>query len=346
MISRIKHLKVFLNDPNKKGFLRMIKEIFIFTLIKKELPTDYFRKFLYRKDIVDYKNYLSLKQYYSIINSPYITNKNVEDIMHNKLSFAFYCEKKRLLVPLLASYNFKNTFYFNKNIIKIKNNKELVNFYKNVFNYYDKEKLFLKPINGGGGYGCILIEKDRIEEHITLNAKTLLNNNYIHQEVISQHSDINKMYSKSVNTLRIDTYLDKNENIHVISSAMRFGIGDNITDNAGSGGFYVSVDSSCGRLKGKGIQDLTKGGNEFLNHPNTHTKIDDFKIPFYNEALDLAKKSAEYFPTRLIGWDIAISETAPIIIEGNPKPSLHLTGTAFGGYLKHPLIQEILKEIK
>ena len=52
-LSRIKHINVFFKDPDKKGILRIIKEAIHFALLKKTVPTDYFRKFLYRKDVKD-----------------------------------------------------------------------------------------------------------------------------------------------------------------------------------------------------------------------------------------------------------------------------------------------------
>ncbi len=46
----------------------------------------------------------------------------------------------------------------------------------------------------------------------------------------------------------------------------------------------------------------------------------------------------------MIGWDVAISENGPLIIEGNDNNSLFMSDIAYGGYLKHPLFKEILEE--
>ena len=77
---------VVLNDKNKKNWFKIFKEAIVFGWIKKELPIDYFRKFLYRKEITDYKNYLSLKEYISIIQSPKMLIPEVTAISNNKLS--------------------------------------------------------------------------------------------------------------------------------------------------------------------------------------------------------------------------------------------------------------------
>ena len=46
MLSRFKGLKVFFGDSDKKNGFKIIFEALNYGFIKKELPTDYFRKFL------------------------------------------------------------------------------------------------------------------------------------------------------------------------------------------------------------------------------------------------------------------------------------------------------------
>ncbi|MCF7568631.1 hypothetical protein L3X37_09665 [Sabulilitoribacter arenilitoris] len=346
MLSRLRHLNVFIKDKNKKGWLKIIKEIIHFSWVKKDIPSDYFRKFLYRNDVSDYTNYLTLKEYYSIINSPKIIVPEAGSILNNKLSFALFAEKNKLPTPKLISYNLTNSFFFNGSFKTIKSSNDLIAFFKDVFKQIDKSKLFLKLFNSLGGKGCILLEKNRLNEQISLHKDDLLNNCYIHQKVVIQHSDISKIYNNSINTIRIDTFIDKQKNIHVLSALMRFGAGNSFVDNASAGGFSIALDLNTNKLKGPCRQDLSKGGKVFFAHPDSNTKLDGYKIPYVTEACKLAKTASKLLPSRLIGWDIAITPRGPLIIEGNQGPSLHLTDVAYGGYCKHPIIQDILKEIK
>jgi D-alanine-D-alanine ligase-like ATP-grasp enzyme len=126
---------------------------------------------------------------------------------------------------------------------------------------------------------------------------------------------------------------------------MRFGQGLSWTDNTSGGGFSVAVNGETGALEGPGRQEITKGAGVFYEHPDTHFKFDGFSIPYFKEACDLVKNCAQHFPSRLIGWDIAITEEGPVVIEGNHNPGLHVSDMAYGGYMKHPLIKEILDEI-
>src|SRR5690606_7468083 len=146
--------------------------------------------------------------------------------------------------------------------------------------------------------------------------------------------------------LRIHTFLNKQGQAHVISGFMRFGTGQLVTDNVSSGGFFIALNLENESLKGSGQQSITLGGTTFTHHPDSNIKLDGFKIPFLKEALTISCSAATKIPTRIVGWDIAITNQGPIIIEGNHNPCLHTAGLAYGGLSKNPIIQTILKEIK
>ncbi len=346
MLSRVLNLKFFFRDPDKKRISIIIKEMIIYGWIKKELPTDYIRKFLYRKEIKNYKNYLSLNQFNSIITSKKMVFPEISSILDNKLSFSYYFSQHNLPIPKLLGYNLKSFYYFNDTVKVVTNKSDLADYFKNVFKITGEKKLFLKLLNELGGKGIILLSEETLEMDLALHADGLLNNSYIHQKVLVQHAEINKIHSESINSVRIVTYIDKNNDIHILSALMRFGIGKSIVDNISSGGFFISIDMDSGTLKGYGIQHITKGLLKITKHPNSNVELNGFKIPFFLEACELSKKAAIYLPNRIVGWDIAIGVDGPIIIEGNHNPSLHLSDIAYGGYCTHPLIKEILKDIK
>lgn len=345
MFERIKHLKIFIKDPDKKNWIRIIFECLHFGIIKKELPIDYFRKYLYRKDIKNYKDYLSLKQYFKIIHSPKIKLHDIAPILNNKLSFALFAKEHNLPVPKLISYNLRNTFYLDSTSYYIYNKKDLIDFFKTCFETSKTESLFLKPLNSQGGAGCILLKKENLEDTLTIHFKSILSNSYLNQVVIQQHQVVSKINAHSVNTIRIVTFVDENHTSEIISALMRFGIGDSFVDNAGGGGFYVSVDLETGKLHGVGRQDVSKGGNVFKKHPNTGVVLEGYTIPYFKEVCELVLKVSLLLPTKLVGWDIAITPEGPVIVEGNEGPSLHMSGVAYGGYLKHPIIKELMKKV-
>lgn len=345
MLKRIKNLGVFLNDSDKKNAFKIIKEIIQFTYIKKAIPTDYFRKYLYRNDVLNIKNYLSYKEYNSILLSNKIVLPEVSALLQNKLCFHLVCEKYGIKTPKLISYNFKNSFYYNSKPITLQNLEHLMAFFENVFTTEKVNALFLKPIDGIGGKGCFLLHKENLKNQLLDSEQRLLNNSFLHEEYVLQHPDVNTIHDKSINTLRIVTSIDKKHVSQVVSVLMRFGVGKSITDNLSTGGFYISVDLATGQLAGIGRQDVVMGGNVFTAHPDSKQVLEGFKVPFFKQACDLVLEANRYFPNRIIGWDVAITATGPVIIEANHNPSLDVSDIAYGGYCKHPSIKEILKDI-
>ncbi|MDO5980475.1 sugar-transfer associated ATP-grasp domain-containing protein [Flavivirga spongiicola] len=344
-LKRIGNFKFFFSDPNKKGWGRMFIEIIHFWYVKKELPLDYFRRFLYRKEVKNYTAYLGYRQYEKLIFSKKMVFPEISSILDNKLSMHSYFSSIHLPMPKLVSYNLKNHFYFDNNVYAINNKNDLIDYFSNVFEKSPYNELFLKPLDAQGGKGIFLIKKESLEGQINKHLNNLLKTSFLHEEVIEQHPSLNKIHSKSINTLRIETCLNNKNNMEVLSVVIRFGVGNNIVDNASKGGFYVSVNLDTGLIQGVGRQDFTQGSQVYEKHPDTNIILEGIEVPFFNEACELSKKAAQYLPNRIIGWDVAITPTGPVIIEGNQTPGMDMTDVAYGGYLKHPLIKEMLNEV-
>ena len=49
---------------------------------------------------------------------------------------------------------------------------------------------------------------------------------------------------------------------------------------------------------------------------------------------------------RLIGWDFAITNNGPVLIEGNPRSSFATVEAAFGGYRDKESFKEMLQEAR
>ncbi len=339
-----KRFSVVLQDKNKKGFFQIMKEAFIFWIVKREFPYFYFGKFLYRKEIKNYKDYLSSKEIDKVTLSKNLHNPQYATLLRNKLAFAIYMEKSNMSVPPLTGYNLGNRFFYQSKVQMILDKDGLYNFFKDTFEQIGKTRVFVKAITEMGGVGAYLITKENLKEEIEACGDYILANSCIHQEVVIQHEEINKIYKHSVNTIRFDTYLDKNDNIHILSGYMRFGRGGSVVDNSYSGGFYVAIDLDEGVLKGKSFQMMKYGGVQLDRHPDTGVPFEGYKIPYFKEAVELTKKAVNHIPDRIIGWDIAISVDGPVIIEGNDNTSILGPDLILGGFLSHPISKEIMDE--
>lgn len=342
--NKIKILLGFFRDKRKKSFLKILKEFFSLWMFKKELPIYYF-KYIYRKSILNYKDYLSTNEIRKIVFNNLYHKEELLNIISNKLSFSLYLKKNNLPTPKLISYNLNSNFFYNNTFFSVKCIDDLIVFFDHIFEKSNQKNVFIKPLSSYGGKGCYKINKDNLKEDIQNCGGFIINNDCIHEEVIVQHPKINKIHSKSINTLRIITYIDTKGKIHIPSMFMRFGINDSFVDNAAAGGLFIGVNMEKGTLMQTAHQEIQFGGKELESHPNSNYTFENFEIPYFIEACELAIKAVTYLPDRFIGWDIAISEESPIIIEANEHPDLLLSDIACGGSLKIPLFKKIVKEV-
>ncbi len=338
-------LLVFLKDKRKKNYFKIFKEVIILWISRKEIPFYYF-KHLYKKEITNYKDYLTTKECAKIQFNPDYHKSELVSIIANKLSFSLYCSNNNIPVPELISYNLSSNFFFNSKVYPCSNISDLRNFFNIVFEKSSHSTVFVKPLDSFGGNGCYKISKESLEDNLTEAANFILNNSCIHEEVVKQHEEINSIHPKCINTVRAETYIDKKGEVHLVSALMRFGVGNSYIDNSHAGGFFVSIDLDKGTLKEKGQTFMEFGGYDIYAHPDSGIKFKDFKIPYFKELCDLILKATSFIPDRYIGWDIAISNKGPVIIEANERTNVYGANIAYGGYRKHPLFKEILEETK
>lgn len=102
----------------------------------------------------------------------------------------------------------------------------------------------------------------------------------------------------------------------LLGCRLRLGITKNV-DNLASGGIAAAVDEKSGIVNTAGFySDLTKSPE--LNHPISGMPIKGYQIPYWSEIIQMVKEVAMLHPqNRSIGWDIAITENGPELIEGN-----------------------------
>lgn len=182
--------------------------------------------------------------------------------------------------------------------------------------FITKHKEFMiKPIDGTCGKGIEKVKtKDYSEKDLYKYIKE--KGNVILEEVIKQHPGMNELYPGSINTCRIVTVLNNNE-VNVIVAYLRVGNGAYV-DNFNSGGMVVPVNVKTGAIE---YNALDKQHNLYKEHPATGTKFIGFKIPMWDEALELVKEAGKQIPQiRFAGWDIGISKKGPVLVEVNDFP--------------------------
>ena len=173
--------------------------------------------------------------------------------------------------------------------------------------------VIMKPSIGSmAGHGIVFWSE---EEGVGVLKKFLLeHDNYIIQELIHQHEEINKIYAHSVNSIRIVTCNFKGET-EVLSAVIRIGQGGNKLDNASQGGLFCGINED-GTLKKYGY---SKYGETCTVHPQGAV-FAECRIPNFEKCKDLVINLSNRFLriSKLISWDLAVDENSePTIIEVN-----------------------------
>lgn len=203
------------------------------------------------------------------------------------------------------------------------------------------KKFIVKPVDGLGGTG-VRIEESKNIKNPSRYRDQLFKKELFLEEFIVQHKTWAKLCPESVNTIRVMTSISNGEP-KIFFAAARVGNGKSVADNFHQGGMGVLVDYEKGILVGKAID---KELNEYVVHPATEVKFDGFEIPYWEEIVSMCLEAATVEETvHVIGWDVAITEKGPMIIEGNNGPGFDLVQVLEQHGTKY-MLEEIKKELK
>jgi len=288
--SSLKSLYIVSKKVKQKCNKKFIVLDMIYCAIKYQAAFyDYLEFEFYSLNKEQRKTYLTSGKNNEIIKK--FNNKNYWDILDDKSKF---------------NEQFKK--YINREYLKpYSTEEEFNNFIKH------KDKIIIKPINGIGGDGIKIIN--------TNNCNYWEIKKYLIEDVIIQNKELADLYDKSVNTIRIFTFCD-GQNSYLLQAILKIG-NNSITDNFSSGGMYAFLDE-------KGIvitPAIDKDDNNFEIHPISKKQILGFKVPLFDDAVELVLKASKEIPQiGYIGWDVAISKKyGPLLIEGNSYPAQDLT---------------------
>lgn len=173
-----------------------------------------------------------------------------------------------------------------------------------------------------GGKGVEYIDttnknKREIYDRFIKEGKILL------EEPIKQTEEMAKLSVNSVNTIRTGTAIDKDGNVHILYTVLRVSGSKSFLDNASQGGYWTLL-SEDGEITKPMYKNLPK---EYITevNPITGFKYTGFKIPQFDKVKELAIEAAQISKgLRYVGWDIAITDNGPILIEGNDFPTTEL----------------------
>lgn len=193
--------------------------------------------------------------------------------------------------------------------------------------FLDAHDVFMsKPYDGVGGHDVTKVHTKDISDRKAYFESCIQNRIFL-EELVIQHPDMNKLCEKSVNTMRVMTFNDHGKP-EILWMGLRVGNGINSIDNFHAQGMIMGIDMQTGKVKGNGTD---KDNKVFTHHPVTGTQFDGFQIPCFQQVKELVlKASLESDKILVVGWDVAVSENGPVIIEGNRRPGMDIVQVTDG----------------
>ena len=176
-------------------------------------------------------------------------------------------------------------------------------------------KIVLKKSDGQCGIGIEVRNANEFNRQSLYKRLEETGNDMV-EAFVQQHRQLNKLSPSGLNTVRIITQLNKNDHVDIIGARLRITVNSSV-DNLAAGNIAAPIDSDNGIVTGPGVySDITK--KDEMKHPVTGVAIINFRIPFWIETMEMVKEAALlHIENRSIGWDVAITDKGPELIEGN-----------------------------
>ncbi|MDY0101591.1 MAG: sugar-transfer associated ATP-grasp domain-containing protein [Lentimicrobium sp.] len=340
---------IILVDPYRKSVPLILWEYGWFLLTKPTVAEQYFPKFLYRRGVTNFSDYaITFKLRDQCLS---LNHADYNGIFDDKYLFELYFKKHNFPVTNTLARNSNSLFFMDDDFVQINTPEHFLEYIKEVCSRSTlSESIFIKKQSDSSG-GKLIFKvswqklKENREELNTI-FKVVRSSSFVFQEEVQQHEALSRINPFCVNTLRIESFTNKDNISRVFSGILRLGFNDSYVDNTSSGGAFVGIDFQNGVLKRLALSDFSNGrARTYAEHPYSKISFEGYPIPFFDEILELVLRACQLVPqVKVVGWDIAITPAGPLIIEGNRAPYLFSADVSQEGIGKSPVFQEMRKE--
>ncbi len=190
----------------------------------------------------------------------------------------------------------------------------------------------LKPAYGCHGNGVFVFSisscpdfhdlESEIVRHCELHSRF---QHWLVEERLFNHSKVLQLSpAKALQTLRVVTYVDRDGEASVLAAQWRLASASAVVDNFC---FGTNPGLLCNIVPESGEIEVAYRGKNFpyefgLDTTSTHMETGEIlvgkRVPMWGEVVRLATRAAlEFLPARSIGWDISITTSGPVVVEGN-----------------------------
>ncbi len=307
---------------------------------------------LYLNDI----SYLEKKQFGGKVIQKVLEEILIDEyskiICHDKVTMYALMKGLEFPIPeLKASYNCLRP----SSLPIINNEAELENYLstpdnlpvyaKRSFGCYGKDNTLIKSYSNG-----MLEFGNNTQEKLKSFVSNLNDGNpfgWIFQIPLKSHEQIKDLTnSDKISGLRIHSFLSSDK-VTITKAVFKVNIGDRDTDNF-EHGFTGNLAAAVDLQTGKVIRAISGTGlNQKLHttHPITNKNILGFEIPYWKETISLIINLQKSYPGIICpGWDIAICDHGPVVIEINTFGDLPISQHAYREGFLSSQFQALMKE--
>lgn len=205
--------------------------------------------------------------------------------------------------------------------------------------------LFIKPTKGKGGRGCERWDyvgedgagegkwrrfpsgETHDEAGLLAHVKALAHGKeFLIQQRAVNHPELRDLCGAALSSMRIMSVKRPDGGVEVLFAVFKIsGQGDSVVDNFHAGGNVCKVDMASGALGPATDWGVKQPGRWLNNHPQTGAQITGRVLPLWRETVEVVRQAHLAFEDRIaVGWDVAITDQGPRIIEGNGQFGLDM----------------------
>lgn len=297
----------YLSLFRKKGLT--VSEYYDYEFEKRD--TQYRNAFLGKNEQRLYLDYLNPVKYYSLARNKYLAHKVFENtgIRTSELYCYFHPEGVVSDSSIIATDL--------RGVLRILAEKHV-------------DRCVIKTTESSHGDNVLVVNAIRYQEHdaevqlfdgkeIILSEVLQKGNPLIFESVVLQSEQMNDLNPSSVNTVRVMTTLYPSGEARVIAAWMKVGRLGKCVDNAGSGGNVDSgIDVDTGQIIGPCQFDGWRKVTPIECHPDSGQRLEGMYIADWKKVKEQVAMFQQAYPwSKAVGWDIAITDNGPVVIEAN-----------------------------
>jgi hypothetical protein len=184
----------------------------------------------------------------------------------------------------------------------------------------DAPKLWTKSLRlkgGAGGakwirHGNSYSDRDGRAIHAGNLAEEFRRHDCLVQSFLENHPEIACVSNGALAALRIVTGMNAKREAEFVATLMCLPHG---VSESSVGAIVCSINPGDGHIRHAALP----GGEPVTHHPDTGVRITGIVLPYWHESVDLVSRAhAAAFPRfAFLGWDIALTEDGPVLLEAN-----------------------------